>query len=47
MQWDDNKLLDFVLEIGLEWLNLVKNRTYGTQNRNYGVLEIPMSVLFL
>jgi len=40
MQQDDINLLDFVLEIGLKWLNLVKNCTSWSSIPNNGVLEI-------
>jgi len=36
-----------VIEIDLEWLQKAKNRTLETQNRNNGVLETPMPLLFL
>ena len=47
MQYDSKNLLDFVLEIGLEWLMLCEIRTYGSKIRNNGVLETPMFVLFI
>ena len=31
MQYDSKNLLDFVLEIGLEWLMLYEIRTYGSK----------------
>ena len=47
MQQDDNNLLDFVIEIDLEWLMLGENRTKEIQKRNNGVLKTLMYVLFL
>jgi len=36
-----------VFVIGLKWLNLGENRTYGSQICNNGVLETLMFVMFL
>jgi len=47
MQYDSKHLLNFVFIIGLEWLNLGENRTSGSQIHNNGVLETPMSAMFL
>ena len=42
MQQDNKHLLDFVIVIGVEWLNVGENRNFLDQNRNNEVLEIPM-----